>query len=75
MSTKVNKPTLFCPYFVLGFPGYPEGEGKNSWRDDRIFTGDDPCYPVELFIALIEGEASIFNHDQVWTQFLFFHLF
>ena len=35
-----------------------------SWIENRIFTGNDPCYPIELFIALIEGEAELFHHDQ-----------
>ena len=36
----------------------------NNWRENRIFTGTDPCYPIELFIALIEGEAELFLHNQ-----------
>ena len=34
---------------------------SQGWKDDRIFTGRDPCYPVELFIELLEGESKIFD--------------
>ena len=36
----------------------------DKWKDDRVFTGDNPCYPIELFIALMEGEALLLQHDQ-----------
>ena len=37
---------------------------SQGWKDDRIFTGRDPCYPVELFIELLEGESKIFDFHQ-----------
>ena len=44
--------------------GHDMNEELRNWKNDRIFTGCNPCYPVELFIALIEGEAEFLHHDE-----------
>ena len=62
--------------------GSPEGDGPSNltsqgWKDDRVWTGSDPCYPIELFLELLEGESLLFNHDdarcdtfEFWRAFL-----
>ena len=44
--------------------GKLEGDHQFKWRDDRVFTGNDPSYPIELFIALVEGEAKFLQQDE-----------
>ena len=40
--------------------------GSYGGGDRRVFTGLDPAQPVELFIRLIEQEASVMDHDPAW---------
>jgi len=39
-------------------------ESDTSWKEDRIFTGQADGYPAELFIDLIEKEATYWNYSE-----------
>ena len=35
-----------------------EDTTQDKWKNDGIFTGKDECFPVELFIYLMEEESN-----------------
>ena len=39
-------------------------EEDHAWKNNRIFTGNQPSYPVELFIYLMEEEGKYLQHDE-----------
>ena len=38
-------------------------ESETGWKRNRIFTGNNPQYPVELFIYLLEEEGCIYGYS------------
>ena len=58
------KNTEFLHLFYCHFADMEQGNQSSLLKKDgRPFTGDDPSYPIELFIYIVENESS-YKQDQ-----------